>query len=215
MYESMRKCRRDGNCFYRAFAFGLIVSLSKLNEKKISDIITLICFHLDKSNYQQSAYEDFLDAFIEDIKACQGSDDTLCSRWKANEYGSQSAVMLLRLLTSSYIQSNESDFIAFISDDIIVDDKQKSPISLYCQRNVECMGIESDQIHIVALCSALRTQVNIIYLDNSFSDATAPLVIGQDSVVSPHDLVSNIPFPLANINMLYRPGHYDLIYPRN
>lgn len=211
----MRKCRRDGNCFYRAFAFGLIVSLGKLSESKISDIITLICYHLDKSNYQQSAYEDFLDAFIEDIKACQGSEDKLCSRWKNNEYSSQSAVMLLRLLTSSYIQVNESEFIAFISDEIIVDDKQKSLIGLYCQRNVECMGIESDQIHIVALCNALKCQVNIIYLDNSFSDATAPLVIGQDSIVSPDNLVPNVPFPLANISMLYRPGHYDLIYPIN
>lgn len=187
--------------------------MSQLPERQISDIITVICHHLDKCKYQRSTYEDFLDAFVEDIKACQGKEDILCARWKQNEFGSQSAVMLLRLLTSAYLQSHSDDYMAFITEELLVGNSQHSPMQLYCQRNVECMGVESDQIHIVALCNALRCKVNIIYLDNSFSESTSPLVIGQEVCNEGDELVSNIPFPLASINMLYRPGHYDLIYP--
>ena len=154
-----------------------------------------------------------MEAFIEDIKSCQGKEDVLCARWRENEYGSQSAVMLLRLLTSAYLQSHADDYMAFITEELIGSNQEQTPMQLFCQRNVECMGVESDQIHIVALCNALRCKVSIIYLDDSFSETTTPLVIGDALSYERDEILGNIPFPLASINMLYRPGHYDLIYP--
>jgi ubiquitin thioesterase protein OTUB1 len=58
---------------------------------------------------------------------------------------------------------------------------------------------ESDHIHIIALTNAFNTPVGIIYLDRT----------DQDKVT-----VHNFPedCPNSGINILYRPGHYDIIY---
>lgn len=185
-----------------------------MTDDQIDEMISIMCQTLDEAKYEKSFYEDFVETFIDDIKTTRGSEDALCARWKANEYASQTAVMLLRLLTSSYLQSHSDDFMAFITDDLLSNDVSQNPMKLYCQRNVECMGVESDQVHIVALCNLLRCSVSIIYLDNSFSEDTDPLVLGEQL----HDVKSRSSnpagLPKANIHMLYRPGHYDLIYPR-
>lgn len=66
-------------------------------------------------------------------------------------------------------------------------------------KEVEPMYRESDHIHITALTQALNVPVSIIYLDRA----------NQDQVT-----VHNFPEDCASpsINILYRPGHYDIIY---
>lgn len=158
----------------------------------------------------RNTFEDFLEAFVESVKASAGSGDQLISEWNNNEYQSQSSVMLLRLLTSSYLQSNAEEYNAFITEDFDVKSNELSLMQLYCQRMVECMGIESDQIHIVALCNALRCKVRVIYVDGSDDFGMNPLEFGDDSVCDAINCA--IPFPLFTVTMLYRPGHYDLLY---
>lgn len=77
------------------------------------------------------------------------------------------------------------------------------------------MGEESDHVHITALSDALGVPVRVVYLDNSSCDT------GGVSV-NHHDFV---PCSLSNdgssgleinpyITLLYRPGHYDILYPK-
>ena len=58
---------------------------------------------------------------------------------------------------------------------------------------------ESDHIHIIALTNALSVPVGIIYLDRANQDT-----------VTVHKFPENGPEP--QITILYRPGHYDIIY---
>ncbi len=57
---------------------------------------------------------------------------------------------------------------------------------------------ESDHIHIIALTNALNVPVAIIYLDRTDQDKATPHNFPEDSN--------------PNIHILYRPGHYDIIY---
>ena len=57
---------------------------------------------------------------------------------------------------------------------------------------------ESDHIHIIALTNAIGIPVSIIYLDRTDQQHATPHHFPDDSS----------PF----IHILYRPGHYDLIY---
>ena len=57
---------------------------------------------------------------------------------------------------------------------------------------------ESDHIHIIALTNALNTPVGITYLDRTEQEKATPHNFPDDSN--------------PNINILYRPGHYDIIY---
>ncbi len=57
------------------------------------------------------------------------------------------------------------------------------------------MGKESDHIHVIALTAAIGVSVRILYMDR-----------GQGAA---HD------FPEGSdpkIHLLYRPGHYDVLY---
>ena len=66
-------------------------------------------------------------------------------------------------------------------------------------QEVEPMYHESDHIHITALTSALDTKIRVVYMNHG------------------DDKLSYISFPESsepNIHLLYRPGHYDILYPR-
>ena len=58
---------------------------------------------------------------------------------------------------------------------------------------------ESDHIHITALTNALNVPVGIVYLDR-----------GNQDQVTVHSFPEEGQTP--NITILYRPGHYDIIY---
>jgi len=70
-------------------------------------------------------------------------------------------------------------------------------IVTFCAREVEPMGRECEQIHIIALCEALGVSVAIEYLDGSSGPlACLTLPEGREPAIT----------------LLYRPGHYDILY---
>lgn len=68
---------------------------------------------------------------------------------------------------------------------------------------VEVMDEESDEIHIRALTDALQIPTRIFALDARSPIELAPTDYIPDDVQSDGFLV----------HLLYRPGHYDIIYP--
>jgi ubiquitin thioesterase protein OTUB1 len=65
------------------------------------------------------------------------------------------------------------------------------------------VNIESDHIHIVAICNALGLNIKVANLDLSGTE------------LNYHEFQPFDPSPLPNqptINILFRPGHYDILY---
>jgi ubiquitin thioesterase protein OTUB1 len=58
---------------------------------------------------------------------------------------------------------------------------------------------ESDHIHIIAMSTALNTGVRVRYMDR-----------GAGTEVTAHDFPEG---SIPSIHLLYRPGHYDILYP--
>lgn len=58
---------------------------------------------------------------------------------------------------------------------------------------------ESDHIHIIALTSALGASVRVAYMDRG----------GEELIY--HDFPDGCQ---PSLHLLYRPGHYDILYPR-
>jgi len=58
---------------------------------------------------------------------------------------------------------------------------------------------ESDHMHAIALTSALKVGIRVVYLDRGEATTTPPA----------HDFPENCP---PSVNLLYRPGHYDILY---
>jgi ubiquitin thioesterase protein OTUB1 len=99
-------------------------------------------------------------------------------------------VVFLRLIVSSYLQMNSEFFLSFIDT--------YSTMKEFCSHEVEPMYRESDHIHIIALTNAISVPVSILYLDRTDQEKATPHNFPEDSQ--------------PNIYILYRPGHYDIIY---
>ena len=63
------------------------------------------------------------------------------------------------------------------------------------------MGKESDHIHIMALSQVTGVAVQVAYMDR-----------GESSKVVHHNFPEG---STPRICFLYRPGHYDILYPRS
>jgi ubiquitin thioesterase protein OTUB1 len=66
--------------------------------------------------------------------------------------------------------------------------------------------MQCDQVQIIALTEALGVRVSIQYLDGRPFDAAAGLGVVELGGSAEGDA----PFTLS---LLYRPGHYDVLYP--
>lgn len=91
-------------------------------------------------------------------------------------------------------------------------------LNQFCKTSVEPMGEESDHVHIIALSDALGVPIRLMYLDRSSCDATGVSVNHHDFVPVADDLQStteNKTDPVKPfVTLLYRPGHYDILYPK-
>lgn len=132
----------------------------------------------------------------------------LARDWRRDPYKSNSFIVVLRLLVSAFLRLNAEEFLPFIWESIPADsaDSQDptSTIIQYCQKHVESFGAEADQIHIIALTRSLGCRIEIAYLDTSASESLY-LEFGEDPQGE---------FGPSPISLLYRPGHYDIVYKK-
>lgn len=201
-YGHLRRTRPDGNCFFRAFGFAYFESLLKDSDR--SELDKFIKFtktskdELIKLGLPSVTIEDFFDVFLEVLLNIKDgsikTSDQLLERF-CEQATSDYIVVYFRLITSGYLQKNADTFANFIVG--------ASSIVDFCKTEVEPMYKESDHIHVVAITSALEVCTRIIYMDRGSS---------ADSV-NAHDFPEQDLPAKPKIHLLYRPGHYDVLYP--
>ena len=112
-------------------------------------------------------------------------------------------VMFLRNLTSAELQNREDFFSPFIAE-------EAATMELFRQRRVDPMGEEADQLHIIALVDAIGVAVRVEYLDGSGDGAS---VNHHDFVPADKQAAWATSGREPSVCLLYRPGHYDILYP--
>jgi len=73
-------------------------------------------------------------------------------------------------------------------------------VKQFCNREIEPMGRESDQLIITALAQALNISLRVEYLDQSRLNAANSYDFAITAGKQPC------------VTLLYRPGHYDILY---
>merc|ERR1711879_141480 len=116
-----------------------------------------------------------------------------------NEYINNAAynnyiVCTMRFLTSLALQSKSDEYIHFITEPV-------TDMKMYCNRLVEALKVEADQIHIIALADVLKLSVTVAYIDLTAGNEPVFHHFGED-----HKVMN-----MSHISLLYRPGHYDLL----
>ncbi|XP_058942660.2 ubiquitin thioesterase OTUB1 [Pocillopora verrucosa] len=195
-YSHVRKTRGDGNCFYRAFGFAYFEELigNQLEFDRFKTLASQSKDELVSMGFPSFTIEDFHQIFMETIEAVgkSQSEEELLQTFQ-DEGLSNYIVVYLRLLTSAQLQKKSDFFENFIEGGRTVQE--------FRSQEVEPMAKESDQIHIIALTDALGVCVRVVYMDR-----------GGNSSVNHHDFPEDGSQPL--VNLLYRPGHYDILYQK-
>ena len=219
-YAAIRRTRGDGNCFFRSFMFSYLEHIMECQDQAEIDRIQA---NVEKSRkalqtlgYADLTFEDFFALFLEQLESViQGKETSISHEELVLRSRDQSVsdyvVMFFRFVTSAAIQKRTEFFEPFILG------LTNTTVEQFCKSSVEPMGEESDHVHITALSDALGIPVRVVYLDRSSSDTGGVSVNHHDFMPVAGDLPNascssekNIPF----ITLLYRPGHYDILYPK-
>ncbi|XP_072031898.1 LOW QUALITY PROTEIN: ubiquitin thioesterase OTUB1-like [Amphiura filiformis] len=194
-YSHVRKTRGDGNCFFRAFGFAYLekLLLDKVELHRFKGIASKSKDELVSLGFPAFTIEDFHETFMEVLQQVEEPGSSLVALSDTfNDQGiSDYLVVYLRLLTSGQLQKEAEFYQNFIEGD--------RPVKDFCNQEVEPMAKESDHIHIIALTSAVGVGVRVVYLDR-----------GEAEKVNHHDFPEGC---RIQIILLYRPGHYDILYP--
>ncbi|XP_076060089.1 ubiquitin thioesterase OTUB1 [Oratosquilla oratoria] len=192
-YSHMRRTRPDGNCFLRGFIFAYLEYCINHKEElqRFKKYMSGSKEELFEMGFPKFTTEDFHDMFMEVISDLESSGSVERVESVCNDAGtSDYMVVYLRLLISAHLQKNAEFFSFFIEGGRSVEE--------FCKQEVEPMYRECDHLHIAALTSALGVAVQIMYLDR-----------GEGGEVASHSFPED---KEAILNLLYRPGHYDIIY---
>uniref|UniRef100_A0A7E4ZVP9 ubiquitinyl hydrolase 1 n=1 Tax=Panagrellus redivivus TaxID=6233 RepID=A0A7E4ZVP9_PANRE len=200
-YSHIRKIRGDGNCFYRAVLTTILERVLE-HRDELEPLITLVKSwraRLLAFGFPELTTGDFCDAMetlLESIRDNLKNEslllDDLNQESIANYY-----VAFLRLIASGFLNENEDTYAGFIEGG--------RTLKEYCREEIEPMWKDCDHMSILALVNALATSLRIVYMDRSQApdggwhhDILADNVTGEPKLI-----------------LLFRPGHYDLLYRKS
>ncbi|XP_068332095.1 OVARIAN TUMOR DOMAIN-containing deubiquitinating enzyme 1-like [Pyrus communis] len=219
-YAAIRRTRGDGNCFFRSFMFSYLEHILESQDQSEVDRIKANVEQCRKTlqslGYADFTFEDFFALFLEQLDSVlQGNEDSISHdeliRRSRDQSVSDYVVMFFRFVTSGEIRKRSEFFEPFIFG------LTNASVEQFCKSAVEPMGEESDHVHITALSDALGVPIRVVYLDRSSCDNGGVSVNHHDFVPAGSDAPKaseGSEKVTPSITLLYRPGHYDLLYPK-
>ncbi|ORY19742.1 peptidase C65 Otubain-domain-containing protein [Clohesyomyces aquaticus] len=208
-YAYFRTCRGDGHCGWRAIAFTYYEALLRVGDVGLfqQEQARLKSMHnlLNAANFPEHVYIDFVDEAFELLDKLQNSvrlmdgtgADTLLQAF--NDMSVAMAIITyFKLLASAWIQAYPDEFVPYM--------EYNQDIKTYCSLNIEAAQCEIDHIGIAALAEAIIKPagfaLEVLYLDRS---------PGEEINTYRYDPSGHDGNP-QTLRLLYRPGHYDILY---
>jgi ubiquitin thioesterase protein OTUB1 len=240
LYRAIRRSRGDGSCFYRAFlvcvgehfvgrvtapnaAGGSVAANPGTSElqKTYERLLAYVggsCELLLALGYPDVTLPDFHEAllgYLEGLAApgatAEGAVYAVFRDYMRGSY----IITYLRCLTSLELLAKEDDYFPYIC--------ALAPhcptVKHFCDSEVEAVNTDADQLQIMALTNGWGIGVTIAYLDATPGDKCQVLTFPESATGGGIDGgcdgvgASSRAFPPV-VRLLYRPGHYDIAYPK-
>ncbi|KAM3422311.1 hypothetical protein BST61_g2670 [Cercospora zeina] len=207
-YSHYRTVRGDGKCGWRAVAFGYyeaLIHYGDLNrfgmeEARLKSIAPL----MTQAGFNLSVIEDFSDEAFGLLRElanamAEGLDAATLLVDKFNDDGVQNYIITyMRSLTAAWMKSKETEYAPWLLGQTVEN---------YCSNQVLPVSAEIDNVALSALKDVLLSPAGILlevlYLDRSE---------GSEVTMHRFDPVASGGFTLGSVRLLYRPGHYDILY---
>ncbi|GAA5988680.1 hypothetical protein JCM5350_003848 [Sporobolomyces pararoseus] len=236
-WTGFRRSRGDGDCFYRAFIFSLLSSYlarpAALSAQLLSTFESLLPL-LSACGFEEIVWFDFWEP-LRDILRRMGPEEKDGGVRKNgekrlgpgelfdlfNDQETNSCIIVhLRLLTSAYLRTHSDDFTPFLfaleDDPRFLQEGGAPTMRNFCQYHVEPVNREADHLQIVALTRALSTPLRIAYLDQSRLSGVGMGSDGEGTQVNFFEFEEEKAKEDGIVSvegaLLYRPGHYDILY---
>ena len=107
----------------------------------------------------------------------------------------QYLIFWARMLASMHMRQNENNFAPFIQQD-------KGGFLSWLRSDVEALKSEADHLQTVALSKAIDVPITIYCLENIQKGG-------------PQKVQTNEKYKMSSYDLLFRPGHYDVLYRGN
>lgn len=226
-YTHLRRIRGDGNCYYRAFLYSLCEQLLKQrtnnnnnnNNAEYQRIHTFIINSLSwvcTQGYEESTIEMFYEELVElmgfidktDTTTLQESFNALHEKLNEENSTSDYCTWYLRVLTAAQMKSDPDRFLPFL---LAEDSTGVLDIPTFCSREVEPMNRECSMVQVAALAECFGVCVKIEYMDGRIVKEKEE---GNCLVrkVACHEFGGEEGGEKMSVSLLYRPGHYDILY---
>eukprot|EP01033_Poteriospumella_lacustris_P003140 gene3140-2312_t len=198
----MRRIRGDGNCFYRGLLFGYLNTL--LESLKSNDPAN--------AEAEYNRIKTKIQGSMEDLVAVGYSEFTI-----EVFYDELMEVLtgLKDLTTDSLLdmfqEGGKADYITWYMRALTAEGSYVD-IDSFCKGEVEPMDKECEHIQIIALTEYLGVKIQIAYLDGRPFDPTQGLSFVTFPEAPSYSTIN--PSDAFKVELLYRPGHYDVLYHR-
>ncbi|KFY38445.1 hypothetical protein V494_04361 [Pseudogymnoascus sp. VKM F-4513 (FW-928)] len=215
-YSHYRPVLGDGNCGWRAIGYSYFETLQKLGskdqlEEEIARMMSLTSFIETWCGYQEWLFEDMREevlSLLRDLAATihvappSDADSIILQRFNDDEV-SNAIIYYFRLLASAWLKANAVTYRDFIPDGLGVDNYSKNMIEP-AKTEIEHLGMT---LLIDVLMKPVGIAVEIVYLDRSEgTDVNSHIIQAEDESGTPIHAGAPI------VHLLYRPGHYDILY---
>lgn len=159
-----------------------------------------MAFVTSVGGYEEMAVEVFYDTlveFLESLSTLPGVHQELTQENSTSDY----CTWYLRVLTATFLKADPARFQPYLEEGYY-------DIATFCQQQIEPMGKECSMVQVLALTEAFQVKVDIEYLDgHEFTPKSQ-----GGSGLSKHSFGPDE--ATTTLTLLYRPGHYDILYPK-
>ncbi|KFY15618.1 hypothetical protein V491_05618 [Pseudogymnoascus sp. VKM F-3775] len=215
-YSHYRPVLGDGNCGWRALGYSYFETLQKLGnkdqlEEEIARMMSLTSFIQTWCGYDEWLFEDMREevlSLLTDIATTihvgptSDADSIILQRFNDEEI-SNAIIYYFRLLASAWLKANEAAYRDFIPDGLGVAAYRKNTIEP-AKSEIEHLGMT---LLIDVLMKPVGIAVEIVYLDRSEgTNVNSHIIQAEDENGTP--IHAGAPM----VHLLYRPGHYDMLY---
>ncbi|RYP55186.1 hypothetical protein DL768_000180 [Monosporascus sp. mg162] len=210
-YSHFRPIQGDGNCGWRAIGFAYFETLVRCGDvarvqAELARLQSLNEFIENVGGISPWVFEEMIsetfDLFQEIIVAMSsGQDGTRSLVTKFNDISSSQYIIYhLRLLAASWLRGNSAEFQPYLAVDI----------NNYIERTVMPVDQEIDAICIRVLVDVLLKPANMV-LEIAYLDRSEGAEVNVHRI--PEEVNGqNLAASGSIIYLLYRPGHYDILY---
>ncbi|KAL8743374.1 MAG: hypothetical protein Q9190_004254 [Brigantiaea leucoxantha] len=209
-YSHYRTVKGDGNCGWRALAFGYFEALLRLGDssKIAREVVRLKSLNnlLNTTGLDPDLYIDFVEVTLELLEQtatsfpCQDDGAALLNSF--NDEGLTGAIIThFRLVTSAWMKTHADLYKDFLLG---------QTVEQYCMSHIQPFSVEIENHGLNALIDAIikpaGMAVDVLYLDRSPGEEVNAISWQPDTPTH------NPGYPHPTIRLLYRPGHYDILY---